>query len=268
MTQSAIYQSLLQRICLEVCFIVPSIYSSASVVLTSSPSYSLCDLFAKLRTIPTNCGPDLNIPLPASQAIFYSASRPTQNPVMSMTQSAASMMGNSTKRYSTSCAPLDQLLQGGLKCGHVLEISGPPGCGKEQMAARAIKSFVQAQDEVLFVGTAFSRSQFTPSFLRQSRFFFLCHLLKAPSTDMPTASCGLHRHGEHDSSRHHQENPVRCVLPRHLECRPALTKPFFSLLQTFRRRGRATTAHWISSITKSYTPPPNSSSSSALCPHT
>ncbi|PIL23272.1 hypothetical protein GSI_14582 [Ganoderma sinense ZZ0214-1] len=70
---------------------------------------------------------------------------------MSMTQSAASMIGNSAKRYSTSCAPLDQLLDGGLKSGHVLEISGPPGCGKEQMAAHAIKSFVQAQEQVLFV---------------------------------------------------------------------------------------------------------------------
>ena len=192
-------------------------------------SYSLCDFFAELRTIPVNGALDLNIPLPASQAIFHSASRPTQVPTVSMTQSAASMMGNSAKRYSTSCAPLDQLLDGGLKCGHVLEISGPPGCGKEQLAARAIKSFVQAQEEVLFVGTASSCSQSAPSFLRQSHFFFLCRLLKVPKTDMPTP-CGLRRYAEHGSSRHHQENFVRCVLPRHQECRPALTKPFFSLL--------------------------------------
>ena len=105
-----------------------------------------------------------------------------------MTQSAASMMGISAKRYSMSCPPLDHLLDGGLKCDHVLEISGPPGCGKEQMAARTIKSFVQAQQQVLFVGTASSRSQSAPSFLRQSPFFFLCRLLKIPNTDMPTAS--------------------------------------------------------------------------------
>ncbi|KAM5537597.1 hypothetical protein V8D89_008675 [Ganoderma adspersum] len=103
------------------------------------------------KSTPEDLSRDLNISLPASQAIFHSASRPTPTPAMSMTQSAASMMGNSAKRYSMSCPPLDQLLDGGLKCGHVLEISGPPGCGKEQIAARSIKSFVQAQEQVLFV---------------------------------------------------------------------------------------------------------------------
>ncbi|KAI1782973.1 P-loop containing nucleoside triphosphate hydrolase protein [Ganoderma leucocontextum] len=103
------------------------------------------------KSTPEQLSRDLNIPLPASQAIFLSASRPSATPAMSITQSAASMMGNSTKRYSTSCAPLDQLLDGGLKCGHVLEINGPPGCGKEQIAAYTIKSFLQAQEHVLFV---------------------------------------------------------------------------------------------------------------------
>lgn len=70
-----------------------------------------------------------------------------------MTQSASAMMGNGDRRlYSTSCAPLDDLLMGGVKRGQVLEISGPAGCGKEQMAAEAIKSFVAAGQAVLFVG--------------------------------------------------------------------------------------------------------------------
>ena len=70
-----------------------------------------------------------------------------------MTQTAAAMMGTVDQRlYSTSCGPLDDLLGGGLKRGQVLEISGPAGCSKEQVAVDAIKSFVGAGKNVLFVG--------------------------------------------------------------------------------------------------------------------
>ncbi|KAL1948984.1 hypothetical protein VTO73DRAFT_10790 [Trametes versicolor] len=96
---------------------------------------------------PEQLSKDLNIPLPASQAVF-SATRPTAAPPM--TQSAAAMMGTTTQ-YSTACAPLDRLLGGGLKRGHILEINGPPGSGKEQIAANAVTSFVDANQEVLFV---------------------------------------------------------------------------------------------------------------------
>ncbi|TBU34287.1 P-loop containing nucleoside triphosphate hydrolase protein [Dichomitus squalens] len=102
------------------------------------------------NSTPEQLSRDANIPLPASQAVFSSVSRATATPAIAMTQSAASMMGE-TKLYSTSCAPLDDLLDGGLKRGHILEISGPPGCGKEQIAAHAVKSFVEAHEHVLFV---------------------------------------------------------------------------------------------------------------------
>ena len=95
---------------------------------------------------------DLNLPLPASQAVFSAArSAPATLP---MTQSVAAMMGamNNQRLYSTSCAPLDDLLGGGLKRGSVLEISGPAGCGKEQVAADAIKAFVARGQAVLFIG--------------------------------------------------------------------------------------------------------------------
>ncbi|OJT08849.1 hypothetical protein TRAPUB_276 [Trametes pubescens] len=109
---------------------------------------------------PEQLSKDLNIPLPASQAVF-SATRPTAAPPM--TQSAAAMMGTTTQ-YSTACAPLDRLLGGGLKRGHILEINGPPGSGKEQVAANAVASFVDAGQEVLFVGKpvppAFARRKY------------------------------------------------------------------------------------------------------------
>ncbi|RPD61464.1 P-loop containing nucleoside triphosphate hydrolase protein [Lentinus tigrinus ALCF2SS1-6] len=96
---------------------------------------------------PEQLSKDLNLPLPASQAVF-SATRASA--VLPLTQSAAAMMG-ATKRYSTSCAPLDKLLGGGLRCGSVLELMGPAGCGKELLAANAVKTFVEANQEVLFV---------------------------------------------------------------------------------------------------------------------
>ncbi|KAI0763463.1 P-loop containing nucleoside triphosphate hydrolase protein [Trametes elegans] len=96
---------------------------------------------------PQQLSKDLNIPLPASQAVF-SATRPSV--ALPMTQSAAAMMGT-TKQYSTGCPPLDRLLGGGLKRGFILEINGPPGSGKEQIAAIAVRAFVECKQEVLFV---------------------------------------------------------------------------------------------------------------------
>lgn len=105
---------------------------------------------------PTYCASysDLNLPLPASQAVF-SATRASA--ALPLTQSAAAMMG-ATKRYSTACAPLDKLLGGGLRRGSVLELMGPAGCGKEQLATHAVKTFVEANQEVLFVGTTSDRA--------------------------------------------------------------------------------------------------------------
>lgn len=134
---------------------------------------------------------DLNIPLPASQAVF-SATRPTAPPPM--TQSAAAMMGTTTQ-YSTACAPLDRLLGGGLKRGHILEINGPPGSGKEQIAANAVTSFVDANQEVLFVGKPVPPRSRSRAANTSAGF---------PSLTPTSRPC---RHAEHGSPRHNQENP-------------------------------------------------------------
>lgn len=68
-----------------------------------------------------------------------------------MTQSVASIVG-ATRKYSSQCAPLDRLLGGGLKCGHIIELSGPPGCAKEMLATAIVQSFVESKEGVLFVG--------------------------------------------------------------------------------------------------------------------
>ena len=49
---------------------------------------------------------------------------------------------------------IDSLINGGLKKGEVLEISGPPGSGKMQLALGFVKEAVSAGDEVLVMGTS------------------------------------------------------------------------------------------------------------------
>lgn len=68
-----------------------------------------------------------------------------------MTQSLASMVGR-TRQYTTLCRPLDEILGGGLKRGHILEISGPPGSAKEIMARNIVQSFLENNHQVLFIG--------------------------------------------------------------------------------------------------------------------
>ena len=103
------------------------------------------DDYLKIQHLPS----DLNISLPASQAIFAVTQKTrTDAP---LTQSAASMLKVATK-FATGCAPVDKLLGGGLSRGQLVEISGPPGTPKEQLATSLARSFVEAGEEVLFVG--------------------------------------------------------------------------------------------------------------------
>lgn len=92
---------------------------------------------------------DLNIPLSLTQSIFSSTQKAAMPP---LTQSAASILGRSVMKYSTLCKPVDALLEGGLKPGFVLEISGPPGTRKEALAVNLTRTFVEANKGVIFVG--------------------------------------------------------------------------------------------------------------------
>lgn len=91
---------------------------------------------------------DLRIPVPATQAIFSASQKPMVPP---MTQSASSI-ASAMRKFSTQCPPVDRLLSGGLPRGHLLEISGPPGTPKESITINLVKSFLEADEGVLFVG--------------------------------------------------------------------------------------------------------------------
>ena len=63
------------------------------------------------------------------------------------------MVADAGRKNTTYCRPLDALLEGGISRGSVLELCGPPGCAKEALAENIVRSFVEENQEVLFVGT-------------------------------------------------------------------------------------------------------------------
>jgi len=77
----------------------------------------------------------------------------------SLGRSAAELI-SINKRFSSSCAPLDKLLGGGLPSGHVLELSGPPGTTKEILSIKFASSAVSSNEQVLFVGKIPTQRQF------------------------------------------------------------------------------------------------------------
>lgn len=100
--------------------------------------------------------PDLKITVEEAEAILQQINRPaTQNLGMPLTQSVAAVI-KSTPKFSTHWPPLDKLLDGGLTRGHILEVSGPPGSPKEDVAIDVATSFIEGGENVIFVGSRLS----------------------------------------------------------------------------------------------------------------
>lgn len=57
-----------------------------------------------------------------------------------------------SEQIKTQCTGLDAVLDGGLRRGHILEISGPPGSPKERLLIEIACVFAKAEEGVLFVG--------------------------------------------------------------------------------------------------------------------
>lgn len=94
-------------------------------------------------------GIELNIGLSDAEKILSVTQRRRAPP---LTQSGAALMTAQSKKYSTYCEPLNELLGGGLSPGNILEISGPPGTAKETLAINIVRSFVEAEHDILFLG--------------------------------------------------------------------------------------------------------------------
>ena len=95
---------------------------------------------------------DLNVSLQEIQDLLNNFKHTgTQIGNFPVSQSAAVMLQQSP-RVKTRCAALDQILDGGLRRGHILEISGPPGSPKEKLVINIISVFAEAEEDILFVG--------------------------------------------------------------------------------------------------------------------
>ncbi|KAF8812156.1 P-loop containing nucleoside triphosphate hydrolase protein [Phlegmacium glaucopus] len=94
---------------------------------------------------------DINIPIADARALIDRCQM-SQTPALTlpMTQSAAVMVRHSHK-VSTKCSTLDKALEGGISRGHITEISGPPGCAKEQLLMNIVAAFLEVNEEVMFI---------------------------------------------------------------------------------------------------------------------
>ncbi|KAF9025015.1 hypothetical protein BDZ89DRAFT_1135715 [Hymenopellis radicata] len=103
-----------------------------------------------LRGIPLeDLSRDYNVPMSMIQALSSSQAPAS---AVALSQSLASMtQGRGVDKMTTLCDPLDQLLSGGITLGTILEISGPPGTPKDNLAIKICRSFVASQKRVLFV---------------------------------------------------------------------------------------------------------------------
>jgi RAD51-like protein 2 len=71
-----------------------------------------------------------------------------------MSQSIASLISRS-QNFVCIYAAVNAVLAGGLRRGCILEISGPPGSFKETLALDYMRLFIEANEEVIFVGNVF-----------------------------------------------------------------------------------------------------------------
>ncbi|KAF8905254.1 hypothetical protein CPB84DRAFT_1676807 [Gymnopilus junonius] len=129
--------------------------------LTRDGYSSLEDL---ANVTPERLEKDLKIPINIARDLVNRSQNPsTFSPTLTMTQPVAKLVENAPKQ-STKCLALDKILEGGLSRGHVLEISGPPGSPKEIIGINILASFIEDENEAIFVDC---QNMVSPSILRQ-----------------------------------------------------------------------------------------------------
>ncbi|KAI0087405.1 hypothetical protein BDY19DRAFT_955622 [Irpex rosettiformis] len=90
---------------------------------------------------------DARISLLSSQTVL-SATQGHKPPTF--TQNVAEMTEASMKQYATGSAAIDRILEGGMKCGSILEISGPPGVNFGSVTVLVTREFVKEGQGVIF----------------------------------------------------------------------------------------------------------------------
>ncbi|KAL4067042.1 hypothetical protein V8B97DRAFT_2009691 [Scleroderma yunnanense] len=100
---------------------------------------------------------ELGIAIADAQNLIHATQTPKTVP---MTQSAASLA--KVNVFACKWPPVNKVLGGGLPRSHILEISGPPGSFKESLACDFARTFVEVNEEVVFVGDYPSTSCVSP----------------------------------------------------------------------------------------------------------
>ena len=100
---------------------------------------------------------ELGISVQSSQQILSVGPRPPA------TQPAAALL-DSVNDVFRSSPPINNLLGGGLRRGHVLELLGPPGTPKTTLILETIRDFIENREDVLIIGIClrFPCSVFSP----------------------------------------------------------------------------------------------------------
>ncbi|KAL5522681.1 hypothetical protein ACEPAG_8699 [Sanghuangporus baumii] len=79
--------------------------------------------------------------------------RASRKPLSSLTQPAATLLNSARSVFSVP-EPMKNLLdREGLKRGHILELSGPPGSPKETALLEILRSAVLSEEDVIFLDT-------------------------------------------------------------------------------------------------------------------
>jgi len=108
----------------------------------SQAGYETTDELAS--STPENLARELGISVQSSQQIL------SIGPRLPATQSAAALLG-SVDDVFRCCLPIDNLLDGGLRRGHVLELLGPPGTPKTALVLEIIRDFIENREDVLII---------------------------------------------------------------------------------------------------------------------
>ncbi|KAG7095362.1 hypothetical protein E1B28_006121 [Marasmius oreades] len=106
-----------------------------------------------LDEIPTQTAEQLAQALNMSaRTVHLPQTNTTSFPIMRSAAALASQRrGTTITKFPTHFLPLDKLLEGGIPRGRILELSGPPGAPKGRVAVGVVRSFLEAEEGVLFV---------------------------------------------------------------------------------------------------------------------
>jgi predicted ATP-dependent serine protease len=118
---------------------------------------------------------DLDITLQQAEDVINHCQN-TCFPTLSMSQPVSIMLEH-PDQIKTRCSGLDAVLDGGLRTGRILEISGPPGSPKEKIVVEIACVFAKAEKAVLFVGNLSNtiiRDLFSPCSNRLRRYKPCC----------------------------------------------------------------------------------------------